>query len=308
MSFVLHTEAVSTSWEGFLHEVILHPLLDFVKLLPFLFLTYLLMEFLEHKAGEKMERAVARAGKVGPLFGGLLGLLPQCGFSAAASGLYAGRVITLGTLMAVYLTTSDEMIPIMIAEKADPLLICKVLGLKLLIGVTAGFLIDLIHRRHAAHPHEHEHSHEELHTMCETEGCACGHRSIWLSSLIHTLKVGGFLLAVILILQAAIYFIGEEHLRHLFTALPVVGPLVAALIGLVPNCASSILITDLYLEGMISAGSMLAGLLVSAGFGLVILFRTNKNRKEDLFILLLLYGIGAVVGILADLLGLGAIL
>ncbi len=310
---LLHTEAVNITLDAFLHEVILHPLLDFIKLLPFLFLTYLLMEFLEHKAGEKMERAVTRAGKVGPLFGGLLGLLPQCGFSAAASGLYAGRVITLGTLIAVFLATSDEMIPIMLAEQASPLLILKMLGIKLVIGVAVGFLVDAVYRRRHTHKHEHhheedEHSHGELHAMCESEGCSCGSRSIWLSALIHTLKVGGFLLAVIVALQAAVFFIGEDSLRLLFTRLPVVGPLVAALIGLVPNCASSILITNLFLEGMISAGSLLAGLLTGAGFGLVILFRTNKNRREDLGILILLYAVGAVLGILADLLNLGAIL
>ena len=138
-----------------LYELLLHPLLDFIKLIPFLFLTYLLMEFLEHKAGEKMERAMARAGRVGPLLGGGLGLLPQCGFSAAAAGLYAGRVISLGTLFAVFLATSDEMLPIMIAAKASPLLIIKLLLTKLVIGVLAGFVIDLCMKK-SHHRHHHQ--------------------------------------------------------------------------------------------------------------------------------------------------------
>ncbi len=290
------------NFSHFAEEVLLDSLKDFGKLLPFLFLTYLFMELLEHKAGEGMQRTIRRAGRFGPLFGGLLGVLPQCGFSAAASGLYAGRVITLGTLISVYLSTSDEMLPVLIAEGATPTLIIKILLLKFLIGMSAGFLIDLAAT--LLHKSEHEHS---VHDMCHQEGCHC-ERGIWRSALHHTLHIGLFLLLVMLCLNTVIFFVGHERLESVFSSLPVLGHLLSALVGLIPNCASSVLITKLYLEGVLSAGCMLSGLLVGSGVGLLMLFRVNGSKKQSLFVLILLFAIGAVAGMLADLLGIGAIL
>ncbi len=313
---------------GFFSSVILHSLEEFVTILPFLFLTYLLMEFLEHKAGSKMERAIKHADKVGPLFGSLLGIIPQCGFSAAAAGLYSGRVITLGTLIAIFLSTSDEMLPLMIGH-AHPLTIVKILVLKIAIGMAAGFLIDLFcrvyqkqkhsshkeephkHNHSHKHEHEHEHSHNEafaIHEICEKDDCGCEEEKFWLSALIHTAKTGIFLLIVVLLLNIGIYFLGENALAHAFTSLPIVGHLAAGLIGLIPNCAASVVITKLYLENMITAGCMFSGLLVGAGMGLLLLFRIHPNKKKCFGVLALLYGIGTVCGMLIDLCGIGAIL
>lgn len=290
------------NFSQFAEEVLLDSLKDFGKLLPFLFVTYLLMELLEHKAGDGMQNTIRRAGRFGPLVGGLLGMLPQCGFSAVASGFYAGRVITLGTLIAVYLSTSDEMLPIMIAEGAAPTLIIKILLLKFLIGMTAGFIIDFMAM--LLHRNEHDHS---VHDMCHQEGCHC-ERGIWRSALYHTLHIGLFLLLVMLCLNTVIFFLGHERLASIFSSLPVVGHLLSALVGLIPNCAASILITKLYLEGVLSAGCMLSGLLVGSGIGLLMLFRVNGNKKQALLVLLLLFTIGAVTGMVADLLGMGTIL
>ncbi|MBE6655558.1 MAG: hypothetical protein E7609_01645 [Ruminococcaceae bacterium] len=288
---------------AFLEEVILDSLKDFGKLLPFLFLTYLLMEFLEHRAGEGMEKAIRRAGHVGPLWGGLLGVVPQCGFSAAASGLYAGRVISLGTLIALYLSTSDEMLPILIAEGAAPLLIVKLLLVKFVIGTLAGFLIDLSFRLLKSKEREHEHIHE----LCEHEGCHC-EEGIFRSALHHTLHIGLFLLIVMLLLNTAVFFLGHERIADIFSTVPVLGHILAALVGLIPNCASSVLITKLYLEGMISAGCMLSGLLVGTGVGLLVLFRVSRRKRDAFSVLLMLFGIGALAGMLIDLLGIGNIL
>lgn len=288
---------------AFFEEVVLDSLIDFGKLLPFLFLTYLLMEFLEHRAGEKMEHAIRRAGRVGPLFGGLLGVVPQCGFSAAASGLYAGRVISLGTLIAVYLSTSDEMLPVLIAEGAQATVILKLLGIKLLIGIAAGFAVDLSLRLLVKKKTEDEHIHE----LCEREGCHC-EDGILRSALHHTLYVGLFLLLVTLLLNAAIFFLGEARLAAVFSTVPVLGHLLSALVGLIPNCASSVLITKLYLEGVLSAGCMLSGLLVGTGVGLLVLFRVSRKKRDGFYVLVLLFLIGAVSGMLLDLFGIGNIL
>lgn len=288
-------------WEVLLHAL-LHTLPEMLRLLPFLFLTYLVMELLEHKAGERIEGALRRSGKLGPLVGGLLGAVPQCGFSAAASGFYAGRVISVGTLVAVFLATSDEMIPVAIAGNASPLFIFKLLGLKVAIGVLFGFVIDLLARHFR--PNQEEHIEE----LCEEEGCHC-ENGILRSSIYHTLKIGLFLFLVMLLLNTVIEGLGESALGNLFISLPVLGPAVAALVGLIPNCASSVVITKLYLSGVISAGCLLSGLLSGAGIGILILFRINHRRmKENLLVLLLVFLIGTLCGSLADLFGLGAFL
>lgn len=280
-------------------DVILDTLMDSARLIPFLFVTYLAMEYLEHKTAGKVKNLVQRGGRLGPLFGGVLGAVPQCGFSAAAASLYAGRVITLGTLIAVFLSTSDEMLPILISE-ADrfgvaPIL--KILALKAVIGIVFGFLTDLVMR-----PRKTEHDH--IHEMCEHDHCHCGEGGgILKSAVIHTVKITLFILLVSFTLNVVLHFGGEDILKRLLLNQPVAGEMLAGLVGLIPNCASSVVITRLYLEGAMSFAACMSGLLVGAGVGVLVLFRANKSKRESVGILLLLYGIGVAAGLLLELMG-----
>lgn len=278
-----------------------HTLLEALKLVPFLFLTYLAMEFLEHKTGDKAKYVVKKAGKWGPLIGGVAGAVPQCGFSAAASNLYAGRVITLGTLIAIYLSTSDEMLPIMISAKAPVEIIGGILLAKVVIGVIAGFAIDfVVSRSEKKHGHEHDHDHEHIHELCEHEHCNC-EKGVVRSAIKHTLQITFFIILITFALHLALEFVGEDVLANLILNKPVLGPVLAGIVGLIPNCASSVVITQLYLEGAMGLGAMMAGLLVGSGVGLLVLFRVNHDKKENFKILGLLYAIGIVAGIVMEL-------
>lgn len=275
-------------------HIIEHSLLDTLKLVPFLLLTYLVMEYLEHRTGDSVQKVIRKAGKWGPLAGGLLGAVPQCGFSAAASNLYAGRVISLGTLMAVYLSTSDEMLPIMISRQVQPGAILEILSVKVLIGMIAGFMIDLIGRRR----HEKEHLH--IHEMCEDEHCHC-EDGILKSAIRHTLKISFFVLVVTLVLNIVMHTVGEEALAAVLRDCAVLGVLLSALVGLIPNCASSVVITTLFLEGAMHIGALMAGLLANAGVGLMVLLRVNHDWKENLKIVGLLYAVSVAVGMVMGL-------
>ena len=286
-----------------MHElihIIEHTLEDSLKLVPFLFLTYLVMEYLEHKAGDKVAKFVNRAGKWGPLAGGIAGAAPQCGFSAAASNLYAGRIISLGTLIAIYLSTSDEMLPIMISEKQPLELILKILLAKVVIGAVAGLLVDLAFRSRRTPGGDHEHIHEHIHEVCEHENCHC-EEGVLRSAVSHTLQITLFIILITFVLNLFLEFGGEDVLVRLMLDKPVLGPVLAGFVGLIPNCASSVAITQLYLSGALSVGSMMAGLLTGSGVGLLVLFRVNHNRKENLSILGLVYLIGVISGILIEL-------
>lgn len=275
-------------------DVILDTLLDTIKLMPFLFITYLAMEYLEHKTGDKAEAMVKKAGKFGPVIGGVLGVLPQCGFSAAASNLYAGRVITLGTLLAIYLSTSDEMLPILISEQAPITTILGILLAKAALGVIAGLVIDFILRKKGYEEHQH------IHDICEHDHCHC-EKGIFKSAVSHTLQIIAFIVLISFILNTVLYFMGEDALAGLILNRPVLGPVLASLVGLVPNCAGSVVITQLYLQGVISIGAMFAGLLSGSGVGLLILFRVNHDVKENFRILGMLYALGVMGGILTEL-------
>ncbi len=280
-------------------EVIIDTLVDALKLLPFLLVTYLLMEYVEHQTGNGFEKAVKKAGSFGPLIGGVLGAVPQCGFSAAASNLYAGRVISLGTLFAIYLSTSDEMLPILISERAELSFIFKVLFIKALLGILIGFLVDLCMRRFGKRSREWD-----IESLCEREHCSCDDdEGIIKPALVHTLHVFLFVIIITFMINLAIHLLGEDTLKSIVIGRPVIGELIAALIGLIPNCAASIILTQLYLEGVLSAGAMIAGLLTGAGVGLLVLFRVNDHFKENLAIAAMLYGFGAVCGILIELSG-----
>jgi len=277
-------------------HVLEHTLIDTIKLLPFLFLAYLVIEYIEQKAGDKTTHIIQKAGKFGPVLGGLLGIVPQCGFSAAASNLYAGRIVTMGTLIAIFLSTSDEMLPILISEAVPVGTIITILLIKLGIAIAVGMVVDLIFRKKKI-----EDSKEEIHKLCDEEHCHCEESGIFKSSLIHTLQIFAYILIISFVLNLIIHYVGEDNIAGLVLNVPVVGPLISSLVGLIPNCASSVILTQLYLENIISMGSMIAGLLVNSGIGILILFRVNKSKKENFTILGILYLVGAISGIILDL-------
>lgn len=276
-------------------DILLDTVLDTLKLIPFLFLTYLAMEYLEHRTSQKVLIWVRKAGNFGPLIGGVLGAVPQCGFSAAASGLYAGRVISLGTLIAIYLSTSDEMLPILISEQAPAKLIFSILGIKILVGIFWGFLCDHVFFRNA---NAHEHIH--IHTMCEEDHCNCD-KGIFSSALKHTGQITVFILVISLVLNGVITYIGSDALSNLILNNKVWGPVITGLIGLIPNCAASVVITQLYLEGGLGFGALMAGLLTGAGVGWMVLARASHSVKETLKVIAVLYVTGVVSGLLLGL-------
>ena len=226
------------------------------------------------------------------------GIFPQCGFSVSATNLYAARVITLGTLIAVYLSTSDEMLPIFISEAVPFTTILKILGIKLLIGMIAGFMIDLVVRMKNGNKQEKE----KIIDLCEKDHCHCEH-GIVKSALKHTLNIFVFIIIVTLVINILIYFIGEERIADFLQYSPILGPIIAGMIGLIPNCAASVILTQLYLENVITSATLISGLLVGAGVGLAVLFKTNRGVKENLKIVGLLYGIGVISGIIIQFVG-----
>ncbi len=285
-------------------EVVEDTLIDGIKILPFLFVTYLIMEYIEHKMGEKSKNAIKKSGEFGPIIGSFLGIFPQCGFSVSATNLYAGRVITLGTLISVYLSTSDEMLPIFISEAVAPSIILKILGIKLLIGMIAGFIIDFVIRTINKRKKDNENEDIEIESLCEHDHCHCENGSILKSALRHTINIFIFIVIITFIINVVVFLIGEENISNLLLNKKILGPIIASLIGLIPNCAASVIITNMYLENLISAGSMIAGLLTGAGVGLAVLFKTNNKLKENIKIVILLYAIGAISGVVLELIGL----
>lgn len=327
--------------EEFVHilqHTLEHSVSDTLYLIPFLFLTYVAMEWLEHRTAGKTQEAIQHAGAAGPIVGAVLGVVPQCGFSAAAATLYAGRVVTLGTLFAVFLSTSDEMLPIFIAEQVPVETIAKILGAKLLIGMIMGFIVDTVLRlarrdkqklrihelceqdrchcnnecatcesnpelvyqhhddcaagcshEHHAHEHDHDHSH--------------GWKSILKSALIHTVQVGVFVFLITLALNYVLEVVGEDALASFLGSNTVLSVLASALVGLIPNCAASVAIAQLYLEGVLGAGAMMAGLLVSAGVGLLVLLRANRPLRQTIAIIVLLYVTGVAWGLVGNAFG-----
>ncbi len=290
-------------------DIVLDAVLDSVKILPFLFVTYLIMEYLEHKTSDFTADIVQKTEHFGPLMGGLIGIFPQCGFSAAASNLYAGRVITLGTLIAIYLSTSDEMIPLFISERFPVPTMVKILAIKAVIGIIAGFAIDFaVHYHHKKNNRSPEDP-VRINELCEKEHCHCeednehGLFGIARSAFVHTFNIFIFVLILTLVLNGIIAVIGEDTLSSALKSNPIVSHILAGLIGLIPNCAPSVIITKLYLDRMITLGTMMSGLLVGAGIGLLVLFRVNPEKKANINIAILLFLIGTVSGFLIDLMG-----
>ncbi len=278
-------------------HVLGHSVADTLYIIPFLFVTYLAMEWLEHKTGGRAQAAIQRAGAAGPVVGAVVGAVPQCGFSAAAATLWAGRVITLGTLFAVFLSTSDEMLPIFLAEQVPFDVILKIIGAKIIIGMVMGFIVDAalrIARRIDAPLHIHE--------LCERDHCHChdGEGGILKSAVKHTLQVTVFIFVITIVLNAVLEVVGEDVLAEFLAANPALSVFGSALVGLVPNCAASVVIAQLYVEGVLGSGAMLAGLLVSAGVGLLVLVRTNRRPRENVAIIVGLYATGVVWGLVAN--------
>lgn len=286
-------------------EIVEETLLDSIKLVPFLFITYLIMEYIEHKISEKSKTTIKKSGRFGPLIGSILGIFPQCGFSVSATNLYSARVITLGTLISIYLTTSDEMLPILISEAVPVQVVIKILLIKLVIGIIAGFAIDIVIKLINKRKKENDTVKEEnkIDDICKNEHCHC-EKGILSSSIKHTLNIFAFIVIITFVINIIIYLIGENNLASFISTNPILAPVLAGLIGLIPNCASSVIVTQLYLENVISVSAMLAGLFVGAGVGLAVLFKTNKNIKENIKITLVLYCIGVFAGIVLQLLGL----
>ena len=276
-------------------DSLIDALIDTLKLLPYLLITFLILELLEHKLSNKNEKILIKNKKYGPIVGAFLGALPQCGFSTMAANLFSNRVITIGTLIAVFLSTSDEMLPIMLSEKIHILSILKIIGFKVLIGIIIGIIIDIIIKNKTEELHEH------IHDMCEHDHCSCKEDGILLSSIKHTLKILLFILIANIIINLIIFYVGEDNLSNLLLTKNILTYFLASLIGLIPNCASSVIITELYLSKLITVGHLFAGLLPGSGLGILLLFKTNKNMKENLLILSIIYSIGVLIGIIVDI-------
>lgn len=278
-------------------DVVLEAMIDSIKLVPFLFITYIIMEYMEHKTQDKTKTVIKKSGKYGPFIGSLLGAFPQCGFSVSATNLYAARVITLGTLIAVYLSTSDEMLPIFLSEAVPMNTILKILFIKIIIGMIAGFCIDFVMRLRRKDEEE-----EKIIDLCEKEHCHCEH-GIIKSAWKHTIHIFLFILLITIIINLVMEQIGEEQIAMFLQNQPIWGPVVAGLIGLIPNCASSVILTQMYLENVISVATLISGLLVGAGVAIAVLFKMNQGIKQNIKIITLLYSIGVIAGILIELLG-----
>jgi len=275
-------------------DVLLDTILDVLKLIPFLFVAFLIIELIEHKFSKKTTNMIKKSGKFGPLIGSTLGLLPQCGFSVLATNLYITRILSLGTLVAVYLSTSDEMLPILISEKASFKSIALILVIKFIVGLIVGFIIDLIYRKKETKKEEH------IHDLCDHDHCHC-EDGILKSSIIHTLKTVLFIAIITLILNTLMHYVGEDYLKEILSKNTFLAPFISSLIGLIPNCGASIVITELYINNIINLGTTIAGLLTGSGVAILVLFKSNKNLKENLTITGIIYGVGVIVGIIIEI-------
>lgn len=268
-------------------EKVLEAIIDALKLIPFLFISFIIMELIEHKLNN--QKKLKKANKFGPLVGSILGLIPQCGFSVVSSTLYSARVITLGTLFSIYLSTSDEMLPILIANGEDISTILKILFTKFILGLFFGILVDIIYKTKLSN---------NLNDICEKEECHCK-ESVIKSSLIHTIKISIFILIINILLN---FIVDKESLTTFLNNSNILSPILSSIVGLIPNCASSVIITELYLQEIIPFGSCISGLLSGSGLGLLILFKQNKNLKENIIILITLVLFSSICGIILNVL------
>ncbi len=277
-------------------EIILDTLIDALKLLPFLFLAFFIIELLEHKLSNKTESIIKKSGKYGPLLGSILGAFPQCGFSVLATNLYITRIISLGTLISIYLSTSDEMLPILISHKTNFLSILLILLIKIFIGMLSGFIIDFIIRKNKQDKINYK--------LCNDDNCDCEESGPFKSSLIHTFKTIIFIIIISFILNIIMEYKGAEFLEKLFLKDSLISPFISSIVGLIPNCSASVLLTELYINNAISFGSLISGLLTGSGVAILVLFKNNHNLKESFKILIIIYLIGSISGFIINLINL----
>lgn len=269
-------------------HIFLHSLKDSLKILPFLFVAFLIIELIEHKFSEKSKKIIENSGKFGPVVGAFLGLIPQCGFSVVATNLYVTRILSLGTLISIYLATSDEMLPIMISNNIDITIILQILLIKLFIGIFFGVLIDFFFRKKRI---------SADYTICDDEHCHC-EEGVLVSSLKHTVHIFVFVFLVNFVITLIMETLESSIISSIFMRDSIFAPFIISLLGLIPNCASSVIITELFLNNAISFGSLIAGLLANSGMALLVLFKSNKNLKENFMVLGLLYFISVISGII----------
>lgn len=280
---------------GRMLHIIIHSLLDTLKLVPFLYFAFLLIEYIEHKITKTNINLFKNSNKYGPLTGGLLGVIPQCGFSAIATNLYSSKIITVGTLIAVYLSTSDEMLPILLSGGISVINVILILLIKTSIAIIAGFMIDVFLKRKF-------NKSSNIEEICKKDKCNC-HKNLFLASLKHTLNIALYIFIASVIIGYLVHFMEEHAIFKMMFQGNVLSYFTTSLIGLIPNCASSVMISELYLNGVITFGNMMCGLLCSSGVGILILYKTNKNIKQNIVITLIILAISILSGILIDMLG-----
>lgn len=268
---------------------------DTIKIFPFLYVVYLFIEYIEHAHSEKLSAALKKLGPFGPIGGALLGCIPQCGFSAASANLYAGRMISFGTLIAVFAATSDEAVPLMFSDPQSASGVWKLILVKLIIGAAAGMIADLVIK---LLPHKEKQG-PQFEELCRD--CDCEHHHIAYSALIHAVKITLFILVVELVLGIAFAFAGAETVARTMLSGSPLQPFMTALFGFIPNCAASVIITRLYLDGALTFGSCISGLCTGAGAGLIVLFKANRNLKENFVIMASLYAAAVLSGLVIDL-------
>lgn len=300
------------------YQILFEALKDTGLMLPWLFLAYVIIELIEFKYGNQIRDAVQHAGLRGPIIGALAGVVPQCSFSVVGTALYGQRLATLGTLMAVYIATSDEAIPVILAQPGKAGLLLPLIATKLVLAVSVGFFLDYLYRlknrKILKHINDYEHGHDDAshhhESILQVEAC-CGHdavapdkkldlQEILFHPFVHTFKIAFYVFLATLLIGYLIGAIGQENLKAFLAAHNILQPFVIGLIGLVPNCAASVAVTKFYLDGVISYGSVIAGLSASGGLGLLVLFRVEKNKMDVLRILSILFGFSVMAGILLD--------
>lgn len=279
-------------------DILKDAILDSIKLLPFLFISYLIIELIEHKASDNIRKRLIGAGKFGSIFGALFGVIPQCGFSVTASTLFSSGVITMGTLIAVFISTSDEAIPVLMSSSENIGKILPLIIVKVCFALIVGLVIDLLVEKKQTIKEIDSNYHKHTHDVCSNCNCE---ENLLVSVLKHTFSIFLFIFVFNLIFSFIITFIGEENLSKLLLTGSMFQPIVAGLIGLIPNCAASVLLTELYIQNIVSFASVITGLSVGSGLGLIVLFKQNKNIKQNLKIMFITFGVSVVFGILIEI-------
>lgn len=273
---------------------------DAAKLIPFLYASYLFIEFIEHEASEKLTRRLYSLGSKGPILGAVAGLMPMCGLSVTAADLFANRLISASTLIAEFTAETDEAIPILLGTSGFRVKGIILAALSLLIGILSGLAAGKLFPSAIDREMSHQ-EHELMHSSCEDDECE--KEGLFTTALLHTLKSLAFVLTAIFIVNLMVGIAGEEKAAALFSGSDAVEPLIAAVTGLIPNCAPSIILSEFYMEGLISFGSLIAGLTMNAGVGLAMLWKYNRDKKQNLLICLFIFAVSVICGYVIQLSG-----